>query len=79
LNELLELYQAKAAKVMDWEVPSLAVGAPADIAIFDLNTSRKVEPSRFLSKAKFSPWEGWELKGWPMATFVRGRKVYQRS
>ena len=76
LSNLLELYQGKAAAVMGWEAPSLAVGQPADIVVLDINTEKAVDASQFKSKAKFSPWEGLGLKGWPVATFVRGQKVF---
>jgi dihydroorotase len=75
LAALLHYVQAGPAKVMGWPVPSLAPGAPADLTVIDLSTARPVRPETFKSKAKFSPWEGRTLQGWPLATFVRGRRV----
>jgi dihydroorotase len=75
LAGLLHCFQTGPAQVMGWPAPSLAPGAPADLTVIDLETARPVIAGTFKSKARFSPWEGWELQGWPVATFVRGRQV----
>ncbi len=75
LEALLGLLQRGPARVMGWPVPTLDVGQPADVVVLDLETSRAVDPATFQSKAKFSPWAGESLKGWPVATFVRGERV----
>ena len=78
LEVLLSLLQRGPARVMGWPVPTLDVGQPADVVVLDLDTSHPVEPVTFKSKAKFSPWAGESLKGWPVATFVRGERVFSR-
>lgn len=79
LSTLLRLVQDGPAAVMGWPAPRLAAGAAADVTVLDLDTPRRVEGGRFASKAKFGPWEGEELRGWPVATVVRGRLAYQRT
>ena len=79
LGTLLELMQGGPARVMGWPEPTLEPGAPADLVLLDLDTERPVDPSRFLSKARFSPWEGAALRGWPDATIVAGRVAYRRA
>ena len=54
---------------------ALAVGYDADIAIVDPDLARTVDPATLESFADYSPYEGMTLKGWPVATYVRGRKV----
>jgi dihydroorotase len=78
LIELLRLFQESPAKVMGWDAPLLEPGAKADFTVLDLETMRLVEPETFKSKAKFSPWQNVALKGWPLMTFVRGRRVFER-
>lgn len=56
----------------------LAPGAPADLALVDPREKRPVDPSRFFSKARYSPWAGWELAGWPVLTLVGGEVVFDR-
>ena len=54
---------------------ALAVGYDADITIVDPELSRAVEPAALESLADYSPYETMTLKGWPTATYVRGRRV----
>ena len=79
LDKLLDLFTAGPARVMGWTVPTLEAGQPADLVLLDLDTVRKVEPSSFKSKAKFSPWAGQELRGWPTLTLVGGEVAYWRE
>jgi dihydroorotase len=79
LGELLHFFQTGPAKVMGWPLPTLEPGQAADLTVLDLDTVRPVDPKSFKSKAKFSPWEARELKGWPVATFVRGARVFTRG
>lgn len=50
----------------------LRVGADADLVVVDLNKTTTVDPARFLSKAKYSPFEGWKARGVPVMTLVGG-------
>lgn len=78
LGRLLELLQTGPARVMGWTESTLEPGQPADLALLDLETSRPVTPESFQSKAKFSPWAGHTLTGWPVMTFVRGKRAFTR-
>ena len=77
LTRLVELMTAGPARLLDLPIPSLEVGAVADVALFDIGTERRVDPSAFKSKARFgSPWAGEALRGWAAVTIVGGRVVY---
>ncbi len=54
---------------------SLQVGADADLAVVDMNKTAKLDPQKFMSKAKYSPFEGWTLRGIPVMTFVSSIQV----
>lgn len=54
---------------------SIEVGADADLVVIDMDRTSKVDPSRFKSKAKFTAFEGWPLRGMPAMTFVGGMLV----
>jgi dihydroorotase len=56
----------------------LAAGAPADITIIDPNCEWTVEPVRFRSKGRNTPFAGMRLKGLPIATIVGGEIVFDR-
>ena len=44
----------------------------ADLTIIDLNKKIKIENSKIESKCKWSPFDGYEFKGKPVATIVNG-------
>jgi dihydroorotase len=52
---------------------SLKEGSDADLTVVDLNRKYKIDPSKFHSKAKFSPFEGREVQGKPVKTIVAGQ------
>ncbi len=51
----------------------IAVGYDGDVTIVDLNSKRRIEESWLASKCGWSPFSGFEVRGWPVATIVRGR------
>jgi len=54
---------------------SLAAGAFADVTVVDLKKEWRIDASRFRSRAKFSPFDGWRVKGAPVKTLVSGQLV----
>ncbi len=53
----------------------IAVGADADFTIVDTKREWKIDPEKFVSKAKYSPFEGFNAKGAAVYTIVRGAVV----
>jgi dihydroorotase len=56
---------------------TLAVGAPADVTIFDPDLSWAVDHKTFASKGRNTPLAGERLKGKVMATIFQGELVYK--
>lgn len=54
---------------------AIAVGADADFTIVDAKKEWKIDASKFVSKAKYSPFDGFSVKGAAVYTVVRGRVV----
>ena len=79
LERLLHLLTAGPAGVLGWPAPTLEAGQPADLVLLDLETERGVDPVSFKSKARFSPWAGEMLRGWPTLTLVGGQVAYRRG
>jgi dihydroorotase len=50
----------------------IASGFDADFTIVDLKAKRKIENSWIASKCGWTPFDGMETTGWPLATVVRG-------
>ncbi|MER3451300.1 MAG: dihydroorotase, partial [Thermus sp.] len=76
LATLVERFTDGPRKVLGLPPIHLEEGAEASLTLID-PSPRPVEPSIFASKAKFSPWAGWVLEGWPVLTLVEGRAVYR--
>jgi dihydroorotase len=79
LSALIEKMSCQPAKILGLPGGTLAPGAPADIALFDLKRSWTVRSSEFRSKSRNTPFEGWELTGKPVLTMVAGRIVYREG
>ncbi|WP_337187733.1 dihydroorotase [Phenylobacterium sp.] len=53
----------------------MAVGYDADLTIVDLKARRTITHDWMATRSGWTPFDGVEAKGWPMATIVRGRIV----
>ncbi len=53
----------------------LAVGYDADITIVDLKARRTITHEMMATRAGWTPFDGFEAKGWPKATIIRGEVV----
>jgi len=77
LNKYVQLTSENPAKA--WKIfprkGTIAIGSDADFTIVDLKARAKVDPSKFYSKAKWSPFERFEVEGLPIYTIIRGRVV----
>src|SRR5271170_1365120 len=54
---------------------SIAVGADADIAIWDPSVTRTIRHADLHDGSDYTPYEGIEVTGWPVTTIVRGQLV----
>ena len=79
LMQLVRLMSTRPAEIYSLPGGSLREGVPADITILDLRALRTVDPSSFKSLARNTPFAGMRLKGWPVATIVGGKIVWQAS
>jgi dihydroorotase len=79
LPDLLYRMSTRPAQVFHLPGGSLAVGAPADVTILDPEVEWTVEPARFFSKSRNTPFGGRRLVGRADLTIVRGRVVYDRA
>ncbi len=53
----------------------IAVGYDADFTIADLKRRETIENRWIASRCGWTPYDGVEVTGWPVGTFVRGRRV----
>ena len=79
-EEVLRLYARGPSEILGLRRKGLlAPRRDLDLAVVDPRASWKVDPSSFLSKAKFSPFAGWEMRGKVVETYVRGELVYSHG
>ena len=53
----------------------VAAGYDADFTIVDLKRSETITNKWVASKAGWTPYDGVRVTGWPVGTFIRGRRV----
>ena len=76
LAQLVSLLSTRPARILGLPGGSLAPGSPADVTVLDPERRVKVDPARFESKGRNTPFAGWTLKGAPVLTVVDGRVVF---
>ncbi len=77
LNTLIARLTSGPAGIIGDGRGRLAIGSPADVAIFDPDKKWTVKPAEFASKGHNTPLAGKTLKGRVMATVYQGKIVYQ--
>jgi dihydroorotase len=76
LERFVDLTSAGAARIFGIAGKGrIAKGFDADFTIVDLKKKRKIENSWIASKCGWTPFDGMETTGWPVATIIRGKPV----
>jgi dihydropyrimidinase/dihydroorotase len=57
----------------------LQVDSDADIVIIDLDRKEKLDRRKMHDVYSYSAYDGWEVKGWPVLTMVRGEVVMEEG
>lgn len=71
-SQLIEKMALNPAKILQIDKGTLKVGADADLTIVDPSREFRVEPQKFISKGKNTPFKGWRLRGMTVFTLVKG-------
>ena len=80
LEDIVYYYSYSPSRILGLEgFGVISRGAYASLTIVDLKTEWRVNPDSFMSKAKYTPFNGWSLKGKPYITIVRGRIVFENG
>jgi dihydroorotase len=75
LSRLIELLSTNPARVLNVDGGTLVEGSAADVTLFSLRRQVTINPDRFESKGRNSPFRGWKLRGRAVMTIVGGRVV----
>ena len=77
LGRLVEAFTAAPARILRLEGQgTLAAGARADVTVLDPALTRRLDPERFRSRSRNTPFAGWTCRGAAVLTLVGGRVVY---
>lgn len=74
LDKLIQITSTNAAKIFGMfpKKGILELGSDADITMIDLKKEKKVTSELFGGFSDYIVYDGWNLKGWPIKTIVRG-------
>ena len=77
LEKLIQITSTNAAKIFGMfpKKGTLEIDSDADITMIDLKKEKKVTSELFGGFSDYVVYDGWNLKGWPVKTIVRGTTV----
>ena len=77
LDRLIDAMVTRPARRFGIGTPALKEGAPADLTVFDLNESYKIDPADFLSMGRATPFAGRTVFGKCLLTLCGGEIAWQ--
>ncbi|MEN9217159.1 MAG: amidohydrolase family protein, partial [Gloeomargarita sp. HHBFW_bins_162] len=80
LNQVVNWLSTKVAEA--YKIPNkgkIEPGYDADLVLVDWENYQPVRRADLQTKCGWSPFEGWELTGWPQVTIVGGQIVYYQG
>lgn len=77
LGRLIELFSVNPCRILRLDGGTLKEGSTADVTVIDLDRTATFDVSTSQSKSRNTPFDGYELRGWPVMTIVGGEVVWQ--
>jgi len=79
LSRFVEVIATNAAKLFGLypRKGTIAVGSDADIVIFDPLKTQMITNEMLFANVDYTPFAGWEVTGWPVATVRRGEVIFR--
>ncbi|SVA24161.1 uncharacterized protein METZ01_LOCUS77015 [marine metagenome] len=79
MGDVIKKLTSTPADIFNLKAGSLSLGNEADILIFNPNLEYSIDISKFHSKSKNSPFDGWKVKGKVIHTLVKGKTAYSAN
>ena len=80
LSRFADITSTNAARIFGLypKKGAIAPGSDADLAFIDPSVRKTLRRDDF-HVSDYSPWEGWEISGWPVMTMLRGSIIAERG
>jgi len=79
MGDVIKKLTSIPADIFNLKAGSLSLGNEADILIFNPSLEYSIDISKFHSKSKNSPFDGWKVKGKVIHTLVKGKTAYSAN
>ncbi len=78
LERFVAITSANAARIFGLypRKGAIAPGSDADLVVIDPTIRKRLAREDF-HVSDYSPWEGWEVQGWPVVTVLRGKVIVE--
>ncbi|MDO4814067.1 MAG: dihydroorotase [Gemella sp.] len=77
LEQVVDMMSTRVAKIFDLPYGKLEKGELADLTVIDLERSEVIDPEKFLSKGRNTPYIGEKIYGITELTLVEGKVAYK--
>ena len=81
LQRFVEVTSSNAARLLGMypQKGAIAVDSDADIVLWDPTIRKRISVSDLHHESDYSIREGWEVRGWPVVTVLRGRVIVEHG
>ena len=79
LEKLMELMSGAPRRRFGFTDGGILPGQRAELAVFDLDKRWRIDPERFLSLGRSTPFAGWEVQGDCVMTLCGERMAYKEE
>lgn len=81
MGKFIELTSSNPAKIFGMypKKGTIAVNSDADIVVFDPNKEVTISVDNLHERVDYTPYEGFKVKGYPVATFSRGELIAENG
>ena len=77
LEKLVDMMSVKPREIFGIDGGKIAVGEVANLCLLDADKEWTVDPEKFVTMGRATPFEGWKLQGENLLTIQRGEIVYE--
>lgn len=77
LEKLIEMMSVRPREIFGIDGGIMKEGAVADLALLDIDREWTVDPEKFVSMGRATPFKDWKLQGENLLTVYRGEIVYE--